>query len=165
MLEQTCCPVHRVFTKTPCLLGFPWYSAGKESTCNAGDPISIPGSGRSPGEEIPTPVFLGFSGGSDGKKKICLQCRRSRFDPWVRKIPCRKAWQPTPVLLPGESPWTESGRLQSMGLQMDTTEQLSTAPTAYACYSNQTKLGNCSFWNTQHLQKRKIFTWKEFYQL
>ena len=23
--------------------------------------------------------------------------------PWVRKIPCRRAWQPTPVCLPGES--------------------------------------------------------------
>ena len=33
--------------------GFPGSSAGKESTCNAGDPSSIPGSGRSPGE-----VFL-----------------------------------------------------------------------------------------------------------
>ena len=28
---------------------------------------------------------------------------RCRFDPWVRKIPWRKAWQPTPVFLPGES--------------------------------------------------------------
>ena len=53
MLEQTCCPVHGVFTKTPCLLGFPWYSAGKESACNAGGPMSIPGSGRSPGEGYP----------------------------------------------------------------------------------------------------------------
>ena len=30
-------------------------SAGKESACNAGDPSSIPGSGRSPGEEISYP--------------------------------------------------------------------------------------------------------------
>ena len=29
------------------------------------------------------------------------------FDPWVKKIPWRRAWQPTPVFLPGESPWTE----------------------------------------------------------
>ena len=28
---------------------------------------------------------------------------RLRFNPWVRKIPWRKAWQPTPVFLPGES--------------------------------------------------------------
>ena len=31
-------------------------SAGKESTCNAGDPDSIPGSGRSPGEGIGCPL-------------------------------------------------------------------------------------------------------------
>ena len=31
-------------------LGFPGGSAGKESACNAGDPGSIPGAGRSPGE-------------------------------------------------------------------------------------------------------------------
>ena len=41
-----------------------------------------------------------------------------RFNPWVRKIPWRRAWLPTPVFLPGESPWTEEpGRLQSMGSQ------------------------------------------------
>ena len=28
---------------------------------------------------------------------------RRGFDPWVGKIPWRRAWQPTPVLLPGES--------------------------------------------------------------
>ena len=33
-------------------LGFPCSAAGKESTCNAGDPGSILGSGRSPGEGI-----------------------------------------------------------------------------------------------------------------
>ena len=32
--------------------GFPDSSIGKESACNAGDPSSIPGSGRSPGERI-----------------------------------------------------------------------------------------------------------------
>ena len=31
-------------------LGFSCGSAGKESTCNTGDPLSIPGLGRSPGE-------------------------------------------------------------------------------------------------------------------
>ena len=33
-----------------CIWNFPGSSAGKESACNAGDPSSIPGSGRSPGE-------------------------------------------------------------------------------------------------------------------
>ena len=31
-----------------------------------------------------------------------LQCRRVGFYPWVRKIPLRGKWQPTPVFLPGE---------------------------------------------------------------
>ena len=37
-------------------LGFPDSSVGKESTCNAGDPGSISGSGRSAGEGIGYPL-------------------------------------------------------------------------------------------------------------
>ena len=42
-----------------------------------------------------------FSGG----ESICQwrSCRRLELDPWVGKIPWRKTWRPTPVLLPGES--------------------------------------------------------------
>ena len=57
---------------------------------------------------------------------VCLQCGRPGFDPWVGKIPWRRKWQSTPVLLPGKShrqrslvgysPW---GRKES-----DTTERL-----------------------------------------
>ena len=46
-----------------------------------------------------------FPGGANGKERVC-QCRRHKrckFDPWIRKIPWRKAWQPTPVFLPRES--------------------------------------------------------------
>ena len=47
-----------------------------------------------------------------------LQCRRPGSDPWVGKIPWRRAWQPTPVFLPGESPRTEEpGGLQSLRSQ------------------------------------------------
>ena len=50
-------------------------------------------------------------------QRICLQCGRPGFDPWAGMIPWRRARQPTPVFLPGESPWTEEpGGLQSMGL-------------------------------------------------
>ena len=31
------------------------------------------------------------------------QCRRHEFKTWVRKIPWRRRWQPTPVFLPGKS--------------------------------------------------------------
>ena len=49
--------------------------------------------------------FVGFPGGASGKEPAC-QCRRHKrhwFDLWVRKIPWRRAWQPSPVFLPGES--------------------------------------------------------------
>ena len=39
---------------------------------------------------------------SSNDKRICLHCRRPGFDPCVRKIPWKRAWQPTPVFL-GES--------------------------------------------------------------
>jgi len=47
----------------------------------------------------------GFAGGAGHKELTCQckRCKRCRFDPWVRKIPRRRAWQPTPVFLPGES--------------------------------------------------------------
>ena len=35
--------------------------------------------------------------------RVHLQCRRHGFCPWVRKIPWRRKWQPSPVFLPGES--------------------------------------------------------------
>ena len=48
-------------------------------------------------------------------KEPACQCRKHGFDPWVGRIPWRRAWHPTPVFLPRESPWTEEpGRLQSM---------------------------------------------------
>ena len=37
-----------------------------------------------------------------GKEPAC-QCKRLEFDSWVRKIPWRREWQPTPVFLPGKS--------------------------------------------------------------
>ena len=43
-------------TYTVQILGFPDSSVGKEFTCNAGDPSSLPGSGRSSGEGIDYPL-------------------------------------------------------------------------------------------------------------
>ena len=49
------------------------------------------------------------------KESTCL-CRRLGFDPWVRKIPWRRKWQPSPVLLPEESHGQRSlAAPQSMG--------------------------------------------------
>jgi len=65
-------------------------------------------------------IYMGFPGGASGKEPTCQRRRHKRcmFNPWVRKIPWRRAWQPTPVFLPGESPRTEEpGGLQSTGSQ------------------------------------------------
>ena len=36
------------------------------------------------------------------RKRICLQCKRPRSNPWVGKIPWRRKWQPTPGSLRGK---------------------------------------------------------------
>ena len=47
----------------------------------------------------------GFPGGASGKEPTANagDIKRHRFDPWVGEISWRRAWQSTPVLLPGES--------------------------------------------------------------
>ena len=50
-------------------------------------------------------ISEGFPGGTSSKEPTCQYRRhkRRRFDPWVRKIPWRRKWQPTPVFLLGGS--------------------------------------------------------------
>ena len=95
-------------------VGFPGGSAGEESTCNVGDPGSIPGLGRSAGDGIGYPLQYSWA-------SLVAQLVKNPpavWETWVGKIPWRRAWQPTPVFWPGESPWTEEpDGLQSMGLQ------------------------------------------------
>ena len=58
----------------------------------------------------------GFLGGSDGKESTC-NVGNLGLIARLGWSPGRKAWQPPPVFLPGESPWTEEpGGLQFMGL-------------------------------------------------
>ena len=51
-----------------------------------------------------TYMYICFPGGTSGKEPA-WQCRRQRcgFDPWLGKISWMKAWQPSPVFLPGGS--------------------------------------------------------------
>ena len=54
--------------------------------------------------EPPVTTQLGLPRWHSAKESAC-QCRRCRrrwFDPWVRKIPWSRKWQPTPVFLPGK---------------------------------------------------------------
>ena len=58
--------------------GLPGGSGGKESACNAGDPGSIPGSGRSPGEGMATHSNILF-GESHGQRSLVS------YSPWGHK--------------------------------------------------------------------------------
>ena len=44
--------------------------------------------------------YWGFAGGSVEKNQLAMQ--EMQVDPWVRRIPWRRKWQPIPVFLPGE---------------------------------------------------------------
>ena len=67
---------------------------------------------------------LGLPGWLSGYR-ICLRCRRPRrwgLSPWVRKIPWRRKWKPTPVFWPGEFHGLQSLRCCK---ESDVTERLS----------------------------------------
>ena len=97
-------------------------------------------------------LCMGFPGGSDSKESAC-QCRRHRrfgFHPWVGKIPWRRAWQPTPVLLPGESHGQRSLASYSPGGCKDsnTTKQV-TLSFSRPCIANHNFRTDSAFKNCQ----------------
>ena len=112
---------------------------------------------------------------------IRLQPRRPGFNPWVGKITWRRAWQPTPAFLSGESPWTEEpSRSSPWGRkESDMTERLSTASafsnTAYllCCFSNSwvnLRLKNPAFlalteWQTNNGLFIRIYALKMSYKM
>ena len=80
----------------------------------------------------------GFPGGSVVKKKICLPMQEMRVPSLGWEAPGRRAWQPTPVFLLGESRGQRSpGRLRSIVLQRDTTEATYHTCTHYVLYPLQ----------------------------
>ena len=62
--------------------GFPGSSAGKESACNAGDPSSIPGLGRSSGEGIGYPLQYSWASLVDQLVKNLP----AMWETWVRSL-------------------------------------------------------------------------------
>ena len=100
-------------------------SAGKESACNAGDPGSIPGLGRSAGEGIGYPLQYPWASlvAQLVKNVPALQ------ETWVRSLGWENPWRrerlPTPVFWPGEfrglySPWgcKESDATEHLSLSL-----------------------------------------------
>ena len=93
-----------------------------ESTCNAGDPGSIPGSGRSLGEWIGYPLQCSWASLVAQMVKHPPAVQETWFNPWVGKIPWKRERLPTSVFWPGEfhglySPWGHK--------ELDMSEQLS----------------------------------------
>ena len=123
-VSETKYKYENIFVKGKCLIWerIPDSSVGKESTCNAEDPSSIPRSGRSSGEGISYPLWYSWASLWLSWLRILPQCRRPGFNPWVGKIPWRREWLPTPVFWSGEfhglyTPWGHK--------DLDTVERLS----------------------------------------
>ena len=95
--------------------GFPGSSADKESAFNAGDPSSIPGSGRSAGEGIGYPLQDSWASMVAQPIKNLPAMRET----WVQSLgweePLEKRTATPSSILAWTNPWTEGlGRLQSM---------------------------------------------------
>ena len=100
-------------------MGFPGRSAGKESACNAGDPSSITGSGRFPGEGMGYPIQYSwvFLIAQMVKNLPAMQ------ETWVQSLgwedPLEEGMATHSSILDWRIPWTEEpGWLQSMGSQI-----------------------------------------------
>ena len=84
--------------------------------------------------------------------RICLQCGRSGFNPWVGKIPWRREQLPTPVFRPGEfhglySPWgcKESDTAERLSLHSLCLQTQGLDGNTYrACPSGRLKFGEPS---------------------
>ena len=99
-------------------MGFPGSSDDKESTCKAGDPDLIPGSGRSPGEGIG--YLLQYSWTSPVTHTV--KNPPAMRETWVQSVgwedSLKKRMATYPCIFAWRIPWTEEpGRLQSMVLK------------------------------------------------
>ena len=86
--------------------GFPSNSVGKESTCNAGDPSSIPGSGRSTGEGIGYPLQYSLA----SLMAQLLKNPPAMRETWVQSLgwedPLEKGMAMHSSILAWKIPWT-----------------------------------------------------------
>ena len=108
-----------------CHMGFPGSSAGKEFTCNAGDPSSISGSGRSVGEGIGYPFQYSWA-------SLVAQLVKNLpalWETWVRSLgwedPLEKEKATHSSILTWRIPWTIWGHGEGNG-----------NPLQYSCLEN-----------------------------
>ena len=91
-------------------MGFPYTLVGKESACDAGDPGSIPGLGRSPGEGIGYPLQYSWA----SLVAQTLKNPPATWETWVRSL----CWE-DPLEKKGMATHSSilAWRIQSMGLE------------------------------------------------
>ena len=93
--------------------GFPHSSVGKESACNAGNPGSIPGSGRSAGEGIGYPLQSSWA----SPVAQLVKNPPAMWETWVQSLgwedPLEKGKATHSSILAWRIPWTKSIGLQS----------------------------------------------------
>ena len=96
-------------------MGFPGSSAGKESTCNTGDPGLIPRLGQSPGEGIGYPRQYSWASlvSQTVKNPLAMQ------ETWIRSLdwedPLEKGMATHSSILAWRTPWTgEPGGLHTV---------------------------------------------------
>ena len=86
--------------------GSPYSSVGKESTCNAGDPGSIPGLGRSPGERIGYPLPYSWASLVAQLVKNLLAIQETWVQSLVWEDPLEKGKATHSSILAWRIPWT-----------------------------------------------------------
>ena len=92
---------------------FIYSSVGKESACNAGDPSSIPGLGRSPEEGIGYPLQHSWA-------PLVAQLVKNlpdMWETWVQSLRWEDALEKGKATHSSILAWRISGTVQSMGLQ------------------------------------------------
>ena len=93
--------------------GFPDSSVGKESTCNAGDPGSIPGSGRSAGEGLGYPLQYSWASLVAQLVKNPPAMRET----WVRSLGWEDPLKKEKATHSNILAWRILGTVECMGLQ------------------------------------------------
>ena len=103
---------------------FPGCSASKESTCNTGDPGSIPGLGRSPGEGIGYPTHYPWASMVAQMVKNLPIMRQTWVRCWGCEDPLEEGMATHPSVLAWRIPWTEEPGGRGDCLPMHETQEM-----------------------------------------
>ena len=111
-------------------------------------------------------LFWGLCISGKGSACQCRRCKKHGFNPWVGKIPWRRAWQPTPVFLPGNfhgkrslegyNPWCckelETDDTHFRPIVIDTMASFSVLSLFIECNVRESKL-HLEYLNITHYQR------------